>query len=173
MKALKRLLAIVQERVVEMNSDNADGGLIRRTSANDLDTVIELCAAHAAYECTTFDPIGLHERLSAALFGHAPRIEVFVAECHQNIIGYAACSNEFSTWTGRDFLHMDCLFVIEAFRGRGFGRKLIEHVFEVAKQRGIDEVQWQTPDWYHEAIEFYRLAGATTSMKMRFKQSIL
>jgi hypothetical protein len=80
-----------------MNGVKADGALIRQAGITDLNAVIDICAAHAVFELAVFNPAGLHERLSSALFGHAPRAQVFVAERDQHLIGYAACSGEFST----------------------------------------------------------------------------
>jgi ribosomal protein S18 acetylase RimI-like enzyme len=145
---------------------------IRRATASDLEAVVELCAAHAAFERASFNSAGLQERLFIALFGQTPRALVFLAEFDQKIVGYASCSKEFSTLTGTEFLHMDCLFVAEDFRGQGHGRKFLESIFREAKEQNIDEIQWQTPDWNEHAIHFYRSLGATHSLKARFKQML-
>jgi ribosomal protein S18 acetylase RimI-like enzyme len=145
--------------------------VIRKAAVNDLAALVELCAAHAAFECASFSPIGLQERLSVALFGPIPRALVFVAESDFKLVGYVSCSKEFSTWASREFLHMDCLYVSEAVRGQGIGRTLLECVFDEAKRQNMGEVQWQTPAWNDNAIQFYRSAGATYSMKARFRKA--
>jgi GNAT superfamily N-acetyltransferase len=151
----------------------ADAASIRKAAVGDLAELVELFAAHAAFERASFSSIGLQERLSAALFGQTPRASVFVAEFDQRLVGYASCSKEFSTWAGAEFLHMDCLFVSEAFRGQGLGHRLVEVVFDEAKRQNISEIQWQTPDWNENAIKFYHSVGGTCSMKARFKQRIV
>jgi GNAT superfamily N-acetyltransferase len=143
---------------------------IRTAAMGDLSELIELCAAHAAFERASFSSIGLQERLSAALFDQAPRAIVFVVDFNHKLVGYASCSKEFSTWAGAEFLHMDCLFVSEGFRGQGLGRKLVEAVLDEARKQRASEVQWQTPDWNKNAIKFYSSIGAKHSMKARFKQ---
>jgi GNAT superfamily N-acetyltransferase len=146
---------------------------IRKAIPSDLAELIELCAAHAAFERSRLNPIGLQERLSAALFADEPRAFVFVAECDLKLVGYASHSKEFSTWEGAEFLHMDCLFVSETFRGQGLGRRLVDVIFGEAKRHNIGEIQWQTPDWNDDAIKFYRSLGATYSLKARFKQKLM
>ena len=36
------------------------------------------------------------------------------------------------------------------------------------KAVGIDEIQWQTPEWNADAARFYRRLGATETVKRRF-----
>jgi GNAT superfamily N-acetyltransferase len=155
-----------------VNEPRASTTSIRKAIPSDLAELIELCAAHAAFERSSFNSIGLQQRLSTTLFKQTPRAFVFVAECDLKLVGYASCSIEFSTWEGREFLHMDCLFVNENSRGKGLGRKLVEVIFGKAKRQDISEVQWQTPDWNENAIKFYRSLGATCSLKARFKQKL-
>ncbi len=40
---------------------------IRKATADDLAGIVELCAAHAAFEDMTFDPSGLQQRLAEAI----------------------------------------------------------------------------------------------------------
>jgi GNAT superfamily N-acetyltransferase len=155
-----------------MKKSIADIATIRIAKIGDMAELIELCAAHAAYEQADFDARGLNERLTQALFCPVPRAVVLLAECASQIEGYASCSREFSTWTGQEFLHMDCLFVNVAARGQGLGRKLLERVFDEARSGNLREVQWQTPDWNDNAVQFYRSFGATDSLKVRFKKRL-
>ena len=75
---------------------------------------------------------------------------------------------DFSTWTGRRFLHLDCLFVRQDCRGSGIGAALLYAVRAYAAARSLSEVQWQTPDWNEDAARFYRRQGASMLRKSRF-----
>ena len=141
---------------------------IRQANVADVRKVTDLCASHAAYERVGFDPAGHSDRLASAMMGTPPRVIVLLAEQDERQIGYASLSREFSTWRGRDFMHMDCLFVVEAMRGRGVGRKLFNAVLEEARRLGLDLVEWQTPEWNDQAILFYRGLGAVDRPKARF-----
>lgn len=141
---------------------------VRHATVDDVAKVTSLCAAHAAYERAVFDSAGHAERLASAIVSTPPRAVILLAEIETMVVGYAAIMLEFSTWSGRDFLHMDCLFVIETARGQGVGRCLFDAVLRQGRRVDACEVQWQTPDWNTEAIRFYRTLGAADSAKARF-----
>ena len=79
--------------------------------------------------------------------------------------GYATWSREFSTWAGAEYVHLDCLYVDEAHRSGGHGRRLIEAV--IAEADGVP-LQWQTPAWNTRAQRFYDRLGAHGTDKIRY-----
>ncbi len=144
---------------------------MRRARAGDLDEVVRLVGEHAAYERSAAPAAGLAARLDGLLFGSgAPRLRCFVAELGSGeIVGYATCAPEVSTWDGAEYLHMDCLFLRDGHRGLGLGPRLVEAVVEEAQALGCDHVQWQTPAWNEDAVRFYERIGARATEKLRFK----
>ena len=92
----------------------------------------------------------------------------WVAESEHSLSGYATATIDFSTWRAAPFMHLDCLFVRGAHRGQGVGRRLMQAVIEKARVRGIQELQWQTPDWNTDADRFYRRIGAIARAKLRY-----
>ena len=129
--------------------------MTRLARANDASTISALCQVHATYERSSFDAAGHAERLESFLTGPSPRLKVWLATSDGQSIGYAAVTREFSTWRAREYLHLDCLFVVEPFRSQGVGRRLLLAVHKSAQAAGLDEVQWQTPQWNEGAIRFY------------------
>jgi GNAT superfamily N-acetyltransferase len=103
---------------------------VRRAGPEDIPRVVELAAEHAAYEHAAPPPPDLAPRLSALLFDTpAPRLRCLVAELPGGeVVGYATCSPEISTWQAREYLHMDCLFLRSDSRGSGLGALLMEAV---------------------------------------------
>ena len=150
------------------NTCVASDAKTRVATVDDLDRVIELCVAHAAFEGSRYVPSGQRERLSRAISGNAPRLTIFLAETENSIVGYASVALEYSTWTASEFLHMDCLYICENMRGTGLGRNLFETVHQLAAKLGVPEIQWQTPDWNTAATGFYRSLGANGKNKTRF-----
>jgi GNAT superfamily N-acetyltransferase len=143
---------------------------VRRARVADLPHVAELAAEHAAYEKAAPPPPDLARRLETLLFGtNAPRLRCFVAELNDGeIIGYASCAPEVSTWDGAEYLHMDCLFLRDGHRGLKVGPLLVEAVVAEARALGIGQVQWQTPTWNVDAIRFYDRLRAHGKERMRF-----
>ncbi len=152
--------------------------LIRPATPEDLPALAALCADHARYERSGPVAADLADRLRPALFGPSPRLAALVlagpdaerspdpdAGCEPaTLAGYATWSREFSTWDGAEYTHLDCLYVDQAHRGGGHGRRLIEAV--IAAVEG--PLQWQTPDWNTGAQRFYQRLGARGSAKIRY-----
>lgn len=49
-----------------------------------------------------------------------------------------------STWTPGDYCYLQDLFVDDSARGLGLGRKLIEAVYDKAREAGASRVHWLT-----------------------------
>src|SRR3984957_19246848 len=47
-----------------------------------------------------------------------------------------------SCWTVGDYIYLQDLFVSPEARGKGIGRKLIEHVYAIARAQGCSRVHW-------------------------------
>lgn len=56
-----------------------------------------------------------------------------------------------------DWLHIDSLWVDEAYRGRGVGAALMRHAEEMARAQGIVNVHLETTGF--QALPFYRKLG--------------
>ncbi|GAB2512949.1 GNAT family N-acetyltransferase [Nocardiopsis aegyptia] len=143
---------------------------VRPARREDLPRVAALAAEHAAFEKAPPPAPDLAERLAALLFDTPePRLACLVAEsAGGEVVGYATCSPEVSTWAGREYLSMDCLFLRDGTRGQGLGARLVDAVVAEARRRGLDEVQWQTPVWNTDAARFYDRLGARGKEKLRY-----
>ncbi len=77
-------------------------------------------------------------------------------------VGYALFFHNFSTFHGKAGLYLEDLFILPAFRGRGYGRALLEEVARVAVERGCPRLEWACLDWNRPSIDFYtKRMGAT------------
>lgn len=130
--------------------------------------LLPLIAAHARFEraaatCTA-------DALKSALAAPSALLFAWLAVDEMGrAIGYATATRDFSTWTGKPFLHLDCLFISETARGTGAGTQLLGAVRMFAVRLGIVELQWQTPEWNAPAERFYMKQGATVTGKRRFR----
>jgi len=59
-------------------------------------------------------------------------------------------------------LHIKYLFIEESFRGKGFARKLMEHIFEYGKSKGCSFAFVETMNF--QAPEFYQKLGFKTEL---------
>ena len=60
-----------------------------------------------------------------------------------------------STWTAGNYCYLQDLFVEDAMRGHGLGRRLIEHVYGEAKDGGASRVYWLTHETNTDAMLLY------------------
>lgn len=140
--------------------------LLARTEA-ECASVRALVDAHVRFERS--DAV-LPEDWAGRMAGlvNAGRLVLFLAVRRGAPIGYATVTHDVSTWSGRTFAHLDCLFVDDGDRGRGTGRLLFDAVLDHARSVGCYGLQWQTPAWNEGAIRFYRRTGAVNTTKERF-----
>ncbi|MET9351332.1 GNAT family N-acetyltransferase [Streptomyces termitum] len=145
---------------------------IRPARPEDLPRVVELIAEHAVYEKADPPAPGLADRLAALLFppsGPPSRLRCLVAQAPDGTLaGYSTCAPELSTWEGREYLFMDCLYLTEETRGQGVGRLLMAAVRTEAARLGLPHIEWQTPTWNESARRFYTRLGATEKDKTRY-----
>lgn len=94
------------------------------------------------------------------MFGPEPAAEVVLATNRDEPAGFALWFRSFSTFLSKPGIYLEDLFVFPAFRGRGLGRRLLEHLAHTAIERGFGRVEWSVLDWNADAIRFYESLGA-------------
>ncbi|GAB5534884.1 MAG: hypothetical protein Rubg2KO_11330 [Rubricoccaceae bacterium] len=141
---------------------------IRPARPADAESLVRLCAAHAAFEMADYDPSGKADGLAALLFGPSHRLRCLVASHDRQLVGYATWSEQVSTWDASVYGYMDCLYLDAASRGQGIGRRLVAEVVREAIAAGCRSLEWQTPPFNTKAMVFYRRLGATEKEKVRF-----
>lgn len=72
----------------------------------------------------------------------------------------ASYFHNFSTFLGKPGLYLEDLYIRPAFRGRGYGRQVMQALARIALERGCGRFEWWVLDWNSPAIEFYRSLGA-------------
>ena len=140
---------------------------LRQPARHELPALVEVIREHAAFERAP-PPVVSVQALEAVLFSSIPILHCWMAVIDDAAAAYMTATCEYSTWSGRQFLHMDCLYVRAHYRNCGIGARLLDVLSEFASDKGIVEIQWQTPHWNEDAARFYRRLGAVESMKRRF-----
>jgi len=145
-----------------------DTPVIRNVRIDDLPKLVDLCEQHAIYENATYDCAGKTAFLEESIFSENPPLTCLVIARQDQLIGYATFMKQFSTWDVAYYVYMDCLFLTEAARGFGLGKKLINQIKKETIKWNCSHIQWQTPSENVRAMKFYRRIGAKSKSKERF-----
>ena len=84
-------------------------------------------------------------------------------------VGLAAMRYRPSVWTGAEDAWLEDLFVVEAERGRGAGRALLEACIERAAERGCKRVQLDANERNEGAVELYESLAFASRTPGRFE----
>jgi GNAT superfamily N-acetyltransferase len=121
------------------------------------------------YGVTEFDPIDQRTvQIVDMLFGSQPTAYVLVAKEYGNVVGLASYSFLWPAVGLTNSLFLKELFVREERRRSGVGRRLMEHLFDVAVERGCSRVEWMTEDVNTGAQGFYNRLGHDVNTEKLF-----
>ncbi len=133
-------------------------GIVRKAQKEDCERLLELIQELAEYEK---EPeavtVSLHEFIDSG-FGEHPVWEAFVIEVDGQIQGMALYYIRYSTWKGRR-IYLEDIIVTESMRGKGYGKRLFEKVWQTCLERKYSGMVWQVLDWNTPAIDFYKKYG--------------
>ena len=83
-----------------------------------------------------------------------------IAELDGTPVGWMVYWCNFSTFLGREGIYLEDLYVMPEYRGRGYGKALLQKLAEIAVQRGCGRLEWWCLDWNQPSIDFYLSLGA-------------
>ncbi|HYN30730.1 MAG TPA: GNAT family N-acetyltransferase [Dermatophilaceae bacterium] len=135
---------------------------VRPAVPSDVPAVLRLVRELAAYEREPDAVEATEADFAAALFPAegAPTTFCHVAEHDGRVVGLAVWFVTFSTWTGRNGIWLEDLFVEPAHRGSGLGQGLLAALAAECVARGYPRLEWWVLDWNEPGIGFYRRLGA-------------
>ncbi len=136
---------------------------IRPAAPPDVPALADLIRALNIHEGDKAETVDA-EALAGQLFGPAPAASAFVAADGQgNLIGYAIYSDAYDAECTMRVIHLNDLFVAEAARGSGLGRRLVAAVARAGRARGAQAVWWTSLASNARAHAFYDGLGASRS----------
>jgi GNAT superfamily N-acetyltransferase len=133
---------------------------IRAATPADVATIFDLIKQLAVYEKLENMVTGNVAMLHESLFGTSKSCECVVAFDNEKPIGFALYFSTFSTFLCKPGLYLEDLFVVPEARSHGYGKKLLQHLAQLALQRGCGRFEWRVLDWNTPSIEFYKSLGA-------------
>ena len=136
------------------------GAVLRLARPGDEDGILDCIRKLAEYEREPDAVQTTAGDLRQTLFGPAPSVFAHVVDRDGEIIAIAVWFLNYSTWTGRNGIYLEDLFVRPEHRGHGLGKALLAAVARLADERDCGRLEWAVLDWNEPALRFYRSLGA-------------
>ena len=135
---------------------------IREAEPTDLPDILHLVHALAVYEKEPDAVEATEADFAAVMFPDGGQANTFglVAESGGEVIGIAIWFHSFSTWTGRNGIWLEDLFVAPEHRGSGAGKALLGRLAQICQERGLTRLEWCVLKWNTPSIGFYESLGA-------------
>lgn len=131
----------------------------KQAEPKDMATLLSLIKELASYEHLEQEVTATEEILTEWIFTKKKADAVFPV-LDGKFIGYCLYFYNFSTFLGKAGIYVEDLFIQPAFRHKGYGRKLLQHITQKAKDEGLGRVEWACLDWNKPSIDFYLSLGA-------------
>ena len=133
---------------------------IRPAERKEVGAVLQLIHDLAHYEKAPNEVEATEKELLSTIFSEDPKVFCDVVEVDGDIAGMAIWFLNYSTWQGKHGIYLEDLFIKPEYRGRGYGKALLQHLARICGEQGYGRFQWWVLDWNSPAIEFYRSLGA-------------
>lgn len=126
----------------------------RMAVPGDEHTILDIILELARYEKLEHEVVATPELLREWLF-EKEKAEVLLAEMDGVVVGSALFFHNFSTFLGRAGIYLEDLFVRPEYRGRGYGKALLQKLASITVERGCGRLEWSCLDWNQPSIDFY------------------
>ena len=131
----------------------------RFAKGEDCTLILYFIKELAAYEKMLDEVVADEKILEEWIFDKQKAEVIFVME-NEKEVGFALFFHNFSTFLGRAGIYLEDLFVLPEFRGRGYGKALLNKLGSIAVERGCGRLEWWCLDWNKPSIDFYLSLGA-------------
>jgi len=126
----------------------------RYAEESDIPQILDFIKGLAAYENMLDDVVATEELLREWIF-EKKKAEVILAFESDEAVGFALFFHNFSTFLGRAGIYLEDLFVKPEYRGKGYGKALLQKLAQIALERGCGRLEWSCLDWNRPSIDFY------------------
>lgn len=133
---------------------------ITKARAQNVPDILQFIRELAVFEKLEQEMVATEQALHDSLFGARPFAEVIFLEEDGKKVAFALFFHNYSTFLAKPGLYLEDLFVKTECRGKGYGKRLLTYLAQLAVERGCGRFEWSVLDWNQSALEFYRALGA-------------
>lgn len=132
---------------------------IRNANEKDTPLILDFIKQLSVYEKLPNEVSATIDILKKSIFIEKSAKVIFILEDDKEV-GFALYFYNFSTFTGKKGLYLEDLFVLEDYRGKGYGKKLLAYLANIAVKEDCSRFEWIVLDWNTPSINFYKSFGA-------------
>jgi GNAT superfamily N-acetyltransferase len=140
-----------------MNNDNF---VIKEATIDDAETIFNFIYQLAVYEKLEKEVTTTPEDLAKTLFAENSHVKTNIGYYKNKPVAFSLYFFNYSTFKGKPGLYLEDLFVLPEMRGKGFGKKMLIKLAEIAKEKNCARFEWSVLNWNKPAIDFYKSLGA-------------
>lgn len=133
---------------------------IRPATEEDVQLLFDLILELAGYEKLADEVRGDAEVLRRSLFEEKAAEALLLETADGEAVGYAIFFTTFSTFECRSGIWLEDVYVRPEHRRGGIGRLVMEHLAQLALDRGHVRLDWVALEWNEPALDFYEQIGA-------------
>ena len=133
---------------------------IRVAIEKDVPLILKFIRDLAEYEKLLQEVVATESSLKETLFTNKTNAEVIIAEVDEQPVGFVLFFHNFSTFLGRSGIYLEDLFISPKARGQGVGKKVLNYIAKLAKDRNCGRLEWSVLNWNKDAINYYEKLGA-------------
>lgn len=133
--------------------------VFRCAERKDVPLILQFIKELADYEKLLDEVTADEETLKEWIFDRQ-KAEVIFAVADGTEVGFALFFHNFSTFLGRAGIYLEDLFVRPEYRGKGYGKAILEKLAAIAVERKCGRLEWWCLDWNQPSIDFYLSLGA-------------
>ena len=131
----------------------------RFAQPEDCGLILDFVHALAEYEKMSDQVVADTATLREWIFEKG-KAEVIFAVVDGKEVGFALFCYNFSTFLGKAGIWLEDLFVMPEYRGKGYGKAILQKLASIAVERGCGRLEWYCLDWNQPSIDFYTGHGA-------------
>ena len=134
--------------------------IIRKAKKQDCPLILDFIKLLARYERLESAVSASSADLENTIFGKSSFVRVILAFEDYIPVGFALFFFNYSTFLAKPGIYLEDLYVKEEFRGKGYGKKLLQYIARLAIENNCGRFEWSVLDWNKPSIEFYKKLGA-------------
>lgn len=133
---------------------------IEKATSKDVGLILTMIHELAAWEGYSDEVEADEALLTESLFGAGAIATVLIAYIGELPVGYMIYCPKLSTYTGKNEIYLQDIYLREQARGSGSGRVLMSELAKIALNSNATRIEWFVDKKNTKALSFYRKLGA-------------